>query len=111
MRNAVSFDIKKTEAILFIIVRKNLLIKLAKDNKLSIGGKEIKFNINTIRWLGIMLNPGFKLKAHVDQRIEKTKNAAARVQGITEKYGLAPGLTRKIHVAAVHTTMLYDAEI
>ena len=49
MRNIVSFDIKKTEAILFIIVRKNLLIKLTKDNKLSIGDKEIKFNINVIK--------------------------------------------------------------
>ena len=49
MRNIISFDIEKTEAILFIIIKKNLLIKLAKDNKLSIGGKKIKFNINTIR--------------------------------------------------------------
>ena len=49
IRNAVSFDIEKIEAILFIIVRKNLLIKLVKDNKLSIGGKKIKFNINVIR--------------------------------------------------------------
>ena len=38
----------------------------AKDNKLSIGGKEIKFNINTIRWLGIILDPGLKLKVYVD---------------------------------------------
>ena len=49
MRNIVSFDIKKTKAILFIIIRKNLLIKLIKDNKFSIEGKEIKFNINIIR--------------------------------------------------------------
>ena len=49
MRNIVSFDIEKTEAILFIIIRKNLLIKLAKDNKFSIENKKIKFNINTIR--------------------------------------------------------------
>ena len=49
MRNTVSFDIKKTEAILFIIVKKILLIKLTKDKKLSIGDKEIKFNINIIR--------------------------------------------------------------
>ena len=49
MRNIVSFDIKKMKAILFIIVRKNLLIKLTKNNKLSIESKEIKFNINIIR--------------------------------------------------------------
>ena len=49
MRNIISFDIKKTEAILFITARKNSLIKLAEDNKLSIGGKKIKFNINIIK--------------------------------------------------------------
>ena len=79
MRNIVSFDIKKTEAMLFIIIRKNLLIKLVKDNKLSIEDKEIKFNINAIRWLSIILNPGFKLKAHVNQKIEKVKNVIIRI--------------------------------
>ena len=49
MRNIISFDIEKTETILFITVRKNLLIKLAEDNKFNIGGKEIKFSINIIR--------------------------------------------------------------
>ena len=49
MRNIVSFNIKKTEAILFITVKKNLLIKLAEDNKRSIEGKEIKFSVNIIR--------------------------------------------------------------
>ena len=49
MRNIVSFDIEKTEIILFITVRKNLLIKLVEDNKFNIEGKEIKFNINIIR--------------------------------------------------------------
>ena len=49
MRNIISFDIKKTEAILFTIIKKNLLIKLVKNNKFNIEGKEIKFNINIIR--------------------------------------------------------------
>ena len=49
IRNTVSFDIEKIEAILFIIVRKNLLIKLAKDNKHNIESKKIKFNINIIK--------------------------------------------------------------
>ena len=49
MRNVVSFDIEKTKAILFITVKKNLLIKLAENNKFSIEGKEIKFNINIIK--------------------------------------------------------------
>ena len=79
MRNVVSFDIEKTETILFITIRKNSLIKLAEDNKLSIGDKKIKFNINIIRWLGIILDPGFKLKAYVNQKIKKARNAAAKI--------------------------------
>ena len=49
VRNTISFDIKKTKAILFTIINKNSLIKLTKGNKFSIGGKEIKFNINIIK--------------------------------------------------------------
>ena len=57
---------EKIEAVLFIIVRKNLLIKMAENNKLNIGGKEIKFSVNATRWLGIMLDSGLKLKAYID---------------------------------------------
>ena len=49
IRNTVSFDIEKIETILFTIVKKNLLIKLAEDNKLNIGNKKIKFSINIIK--------------------------------------------------------------
>ena len=49
IRNTVSFNIEKIEAILFTIIRKNSLIKLIKDSKFSIGNKKIKFNINIIR--------------------------------------------------------------
>ena len=51
---------------LFTIVRKNSLIKMAEDNKLNIGKKEIKFSVNVIKWLGIILDSGLKLKTHVD---------------------------------------------
>ena len=45
----MSFDIEKTEAVLFTKIRKNLLIRLTESNKIRIGGTEIKFNINIIR--------------------------------------------------------------
>ena len=48
------------------MVRKNLLIKLTEDNKFSIEGKEIKFNINIIKELDIILDSGFKLKIYVN---------------------------------------------
>ena len=111
VRNIVNFDFKKTEAILFITVKKNLLIKLVEDNKLSIESKKIKFNINTIRQLNIMLDSGFKLKVYVNQKIEKTRNAVVRIQGIIGKYGFALRFTRKIYIAAIYSIILYGAEI
>ena len=96
---------------LFKKVRKNSLVKLAESNKIRVGETEIKFNLNAMRWLGVILDPGLKLKAYVDLRLEKARNAEARIKGITSKFGLVPGLTRRIHVAAVQSTMLYGAEI
>ena len=51
---------------LFTIVKKNSLIKIVENNKLNIGRKEIEFNVNVIKWLGIILDPGLKLKVYVD---------------------------------------------
>ena len=45
----MNFNIKKIKTVLFIKVRKNSLIRLTKNNKIQIGGTEIKFNINIIR--------------------------------------------------------------
>ena len=58
-----------------------------------------------------MLDPRLKLKAYINLRLEKARNAKARIKGITNKFGLAPRLTKRIHVAAVQSTMLYGAEI
>ena len=97
----MSFDIEKTEAVLFTKARKNSLIRLAESNKIRIGGTEIKFNINTTRWLSVILDPGLKLKAYVDLRMEKARNAEARVKGISGRFSLTPNLTRRIHIAVV----------
>ena len=51
---------------LFIIVKKNLLIKIIENNKLNIEGKKIKFSVNVIRWLDIILDSGLKLKIYID---------------------------------------------
>ena len=56
---------EKIEAVLFIIVKKNLLIKIAENNKLNIE-KKIKFSVNVIRWLDIILDSGLKLKIYID---------------------------------------------
>ena len=57
---------EKIEVVLFIIVKKNLLIKIAENNKLNIEKKKIKFSVNAIRWLDIILDPKLKLKIYID---------------------------------------------
>ena len=39
---------------------------MAKNNKLNIEKKEIKFSVNAIKWLDIILNPKLKLKIYID---------------------------------------------
>ena len=39
---------------------------MAENNKLNIGKKEIKFSVNAIKQLDIILDPGLKLKAYID---------------------------------------------
>ena len=39
---------------------------MAENNKLNIEKKEIKFSVNVIKWLDIILDPGLKLKIHID---------------------------------------------
>ena len=57
---------KKIEIMLFIIIKKNLLIKIVENNKFNIGKKEIKFSVNAIRWLDIILDSGLKFKVYID---------------------------------------------
>ena len=57
---------EKIEIVLFTIAKKNLLIKIVENNKLNIGKKEIKFSVNVIKWLDIILDPGLKLKIYID---------------------------------------------
>ena len=62
---------------------------------------KIQFKVNAVRWLSIILDLALHLKAYIDLKIEKVIAADARVRGIPGKYGMAPGLTRPIHIIAV----------
>ena len=39
---------------------------MVENNKLNIEKKEIKFNVNVIKWLDIILDPGLKFKIYID---------------------------------------------
>ena len=48
-----------------------------------------------------MLDLNLKLKAHVNLRMEKARNAKVRVKRILGRFGLTPNLTRRIHIVTV----------
>ena len=58
-----------------------------------------------------MLDPRLDIRAHFNLKIEKAKNVLVRIKDIIGLFGLSLNLTRRIYVAAVHSTMLYGAEL
>jgi ribonuclease HI len=109
--NSVSYDMSKTEAVLFTRARLARRRKMIQDTSIQIGANQVKFNENATRWLGIWLDAGLTFSYHQKYRMSRAKAAEARLKGITNSFGLAPGLVRRIQIAAVQATALYGAEL
>lgn len=111
LANAVTYNIAKTEAILFSPTRSKKVNKETAEIRLTIGKEEIKFNNQATRWLGIWLDSGLIFNTHVKERVKQARAAEARIKGLTRTYGLPSGLVRKIQIAAVQAIALFGAEI
>ena len=59
----------------------------------------------------MILDLRLDIRAHFNLKIEKIKNVLTKIKGIINLFGLSPNLTRRIHVAAVYSIMLYGAEL
>ena len=111
LENAVSYDVDKTEAVLFTKAKAINRRRMIRGFKVKIEFKKIFFNEDATRWLGVFIDSGLQLRAHFEHRMKKAKAAEARLRGIVGTYGLAFGLVRRIQIAAVQATALYDAEL
>ena len=58
-----------------------------------------------------MLDLRLDIRAHFNLKIEKAKNVLVRIKGIIGLFGLSSNLTRRVYVAAVHSIILYNAEL
>jgi hypothetical protein len=105
----VSFEVDKTEAVLF--TKKRKLTKKIQLAKINLQDKRIKFNSEATKWLGIWLDSGLSFKAHYQTRLQKAKSAENRLRSISSTYGLPPGLVRRVQITAVQSVALYGAEI
>ena len=92
--NNVTFDIKKTEVILFTKktkIRRNI-------NKFNIKIKDyiVKFNKKVTRWLEIWLDTKLTLKEHYKIRFQKTKQTENRLKTISRSLELSSRLVRRV---------------
>ena len=110
IRNAVTYDTSKTEAVLFSKVRRQKLNKQLFDTKIKVGSERISFNKEATRWLGIWVDSQLKFSSHIHERIKRARIAEIQIKGLTRMYGLVPGLVRRIQLSVVQSTALYGSE-
>ena len=109
--NLVQFEADKTEAVLFTRKHGRDLRDQTKRARIVVGNHPVSFNHEATRWLGIWLDAGLTLETHYQTCLRKARNAEARVRSLCQAQGLAPGLVRRIQVAAVQSVALYGAEL
>jgi hypothetical protein len=109
LQNRISFEVEKTEAVLF--TKKRKIAKEVNQARIRLENNSISYNKEATRWLGIWLDSGLSFKAHYRTRLQKAKAAENRLKSISGTYGLSPGLVRRIQIAVVQSIALYGAEI
>ena len=111
LKNAINYDVNKTKAVLFIKVKVINRRRMIRSSKFKIEIKKIFLNEETTRWLRMFIDFDLQLKAHSEHRMKKAKVAKTRLREIVNTHELASELIRRIQIAAIQTTALYDAEL
>ena len=104
-KNGVTFDHGKSEAILFSRKRKT------STETITAGGREIPFNEQATRWLGIWLDSHLTLRDHQRTMMKKGRNALARLRRLAGQMGLISGNCRKVMTACVQSVAMYGTEL
>ena len=103
-RNAIQFDLAKTELIHFTTS------KQAKTTSLRLPNEEIIQPKEVVRWLGIWFDPGLTFKQHVAIRTSQARSAFQRMCRLanTER-GLTPFALRQLYLACVTSIADYGS--
>lgn len=110
-RNTVTYDIGKTEGVLFSKARKQKLLEQLTATQLRFGGHAIRFNQKATRWVEMWLDSYLNFNPYFRKRLQKAKTAEVRIRGLSKTYGLSLALVQRIQIAAVQSIALYEAEI
>ena len=101
-KNAISFDIDKTELIHFDNSKNKPSLKLPNG--------AIVLPSKVVKWLGIYYNEKLSFKEHIAYRTSKAKQAFYRVQRLTNiSRGLSPFAIRQLYLACVTSVIDYGS--
>jgi len=103
--NGVTFDHHKSEAMLFSRQRKG------PTATVEAGGREIEFNKEATRWLGIWLDSHLTLRDHQRVMMKKGRKAMTRLRRLTGQMGLTTANCRKVMTACVQSVAMYGSEL
>ena len=69
------------------------------------------FNPESTRWLGIWFDVSLSLADNRQRRVERTRQAEARLRRIVNQHGVPPAAARNLQAAIVQGTILYASEL
>ena len=101
LKNAISYDVNKTEAVLFIKIKTINRRRMIRDFKVKIESKKIFFNENATRWLEMFIDFNLQLRTHFKHCIKKAKTTKTRLKEIVSTYELIFNLIRRIQIATI----------
>ena len=108
----VTYDIAKTEAMLFFKSYCQQLNKQIAEINIKIRAKNIQFNKEATWWLEIWLDSQLKFISHVNEKVRKACTAKIQIKRLMQTYRLAFSLIKRIQiVVVVQSIALYRTEL
>jgi len=104
-RNRVVFDHDKSEAMLFSRKRR------VPTAMIKVGEREIGFNKEATRWLGIWLDSYLTLREHQKTMAKKARKAMTGLRRLKGQMGLTSANCRKVMMACVQAVAMYGSEL
>jgi hypothetical protein len=101
--NGVEFDRGKMEAALFR--------RRAPSASFRVGVKDVPFNKEATRWLGVWLDSQRALKEHHAIRPKEGRKAMGRLRRLTGQMRLSPVNCRKVMTACIQSVAIFGSEL
>ena len=86
LSNAVTYNITKTKAILFLPIWNKKVTKKTSEIRLTIKKEVIKFNNQVTWWLEMRLDSRLTFNTHVKKRVKQAQTAEIKIKKLTRIY-------------------------